>query len=74
MTWMMKAAPHAVEVGASLYVGVFNVGIALGAWLGGRAVDDVGPTGNLWLASALTAAALLVCAGSARPGHKVRGL
>ena len=31
-------------------------------------------SGNLWLAGALTAAALLVCAGSARPGHKVRGL
>lgn len=73
MTWMMKAAPQAVEVAAALYVGMFNVGIALGAWLGGLVVDDAGPTGNLWLAGAFTAAALLVCAGSGWPGGKVRG-
>ncbi|MBV6288785.1 MFS transporter [Pseudomonas aegrilactucae] len=65
MTWMMKAAPHAVEIAASLYVGVFNIGIALGAGLGGLVVDGGGPTGNLWLAGALTAGALLVCCGAA---------
>ncbi|MCX7293911.1 MFS transporter, partial [Janthinobacterium sp.] len=30
MTLMMKAAPGAVEIVAALYVGVFNIGIALG--------------------------------------------
>lgn len=36
MTWMMKAAPGAVEVASSLYVGAFNIGIASGAWMGAR--------------------------------------
>ncbi|KAG0931392.1 hypothetical protein G6F31_016796 [Rhizopus arrhizus] len=30
MSWMMKAVPQAVEVATALYVGVFNIGIALG--------------------------------------------
>ena len=31
----MNAAPHAVEIATAMYVGVFNVGIAIGAWAGG---------------------------------------
>ncbi len=34
MSWMMKAVPQAVEIATALYVGVFNIGIALGAWGG----------------------------------------
>ncbi|NIE73659.1 MFS transporter [Pantoea sp. Ap-967] len=60
MTWMMKAAPGAVEVATALYVGVFNVGIALGSWGGGQAVDRLGLATNLWFASALAGLALLL--------------
>jgi len=65
MTWMMKAAPRAVEIATALYVGVFNIGIALGSWAGGQTVDGFGPAGNLWLAGGLAAVALVltVCVG-----------
>lgn len=62
MTWMMKVVPQAVEVAGALYVGVFNLGIALGAWGGGRALDLVGLHGNLWLAAGPALAALVICA------------
>ena len=60
MTLMMKTAPGAVEIVAALYVGVFNVGIALGAWAGGQAVDRLGLAANLWLAAGFAALALLL--------------
>ena len=60
MTLMMKAAPRALEIVAALYVGVFNVAIALGAWAGGQAVDRLGLSANLWLAAGFAAAALLL--------------
>ncbi|MEL7629488.1 MFS transporter [Pectobacterium aroidearum] len=60
MTWMMKAAPHAVEIAAALYVGVFNIGIALGSWTGGQVVDSAGLITTLWLAGGCAAVALLL--------------
>ena len=60
MTWMIKAAPRAVEIAAALYVGVFNAGIALGSWAGGHIVDTFALTDTLWLACALAIAALLL--------------
>ncbi|GKV93292.1 MFS transporter [Pectobacterium aroidearum] len=60
MTWMMKAALHAVEIAAALYVGVFNIGIALGSWTGGQVVDSAGLITTLWLAGGCTAVALLL--------------
>ncbi|HDS1581614.1 TPA: MFS transporter [Stenotrophomonas maltophilia] len=66
MTWMMKAVPHAVEIATALYVGVFNIGIALGAWGGGRLLDGVGMQANLWAAAVLAACALLVVATTRR--------
>jgi len=59
MTWMMKAAPGALEIATALYVGVFNVGISLGSWAGGQAVDSLGLNINLWFAGGLAALALL---------------
>lgn len=60
MTWMMKAAPRALEIAAALYVGVFNTGIALGSWSGGQIVDMLALTDTLWLACGLAAAALFL--------------
>ena len=75
MTLMMKAAPQAVEIVAALYVGVFNVGIALGAWAGGQTVDRLGLSANLWLAAGCAAAALLLslCIGFAENNRKAAG-
>ncbi|QMV73370.1 MFS transporter [Comamonas piscis] len=69
MTWMMKAAPQAMEIAAALYVGVFNTGIALGAWAGGQVVDGWGLQANLWLAAAWAAMALLLSLGLAVTRH-----
>ncbi|MBM1173450.1 MFS transporter [Microvirga arabica] len=63
MTWIMKVAPRAVETATALYVGIFNIGIALGSWAGGRIVDAFGLTANLWLAGAAAAVALLLIMG-----------
>ncbi|QHP80102.1 MFS transporter [Pectobacterium odoriferum] len=60
MTWMMKAAPRAVEMASALYVGVFNVGIALGSWAGGQTVDSSGLITTLWLAAGFAAVAVLL--------------
>lgn len=68
MTWMMKAAPRAVEIASALFVGVFNIGIALGAWAGGKLIDTVTLRDTLWLASGLAVIALFsaVIAGRTR--------
>lgn len=70
MTWMMKAAPHSVEIATALYVGVFNVGIALGAWTGGQVVDGLGMTANLWLAGGFATVALLLSFGISLVKHR----
>lgn len=41
-TWMLRAAPEAAEAATSLWVCVFNFSIALGAFVGGAAVDNIG--------------------------------
>lgn len=66
MGWMMKAVPQAVEIATALYVGVFNIGIALGAWGGGRLLDGVGLHANLWAAAVLAGSALLMVATTRR--------
>lgn len=66
MTWMMAAAPKAVEIATALYVGVFNIGIALGAWGGGLLLDGIGLHANLWAAAGFAAAATLVVTGMRR--------
>lgn len=72
MTWMMQAAPRAVEIATALYVGVFNIGIALGSWAGGQLVDGWGLHATLWLSGGFAAAALLLSAamGLAGTGSK----
>lgn len=74
MTWMMKAAPTAVEVATALYVGVFNVGISLGSWAGGQTVDILGLPATLWLAAGLAALGLLLAFGMGISGQKQQDL
>ncbi|MEU4926955.1 MFS transporter [Streptomyces yokosukanensis] len=70
-TWMIKAAPNAVEAASSLWVAVFNLAIGLGALAGGVVVDTLGLRGVLLLggACALLAALSLF---SARGDESVR--
>lgn len=60
----------AIEVNSALYVGAFNVGIALGAWAGGRLLDQVGLGGNLSATAVLAATALLLCIASMICGRR----
>lgn len=62
MTWVMRAAPHAVEMASALYVGVFNVGIALGSWSGGQLMDGPGLSTMLWTSAGCAGAALILAA------------
>jgi len=57
-TWMMRAAPHAAEVATSLFVAAFNLAIALGAFMGGRFVDQLNLHANTLVAACLPLAAL----------------
>lgn len=58
-TWMMKAAPSAIEIATALFVSVFNIGIAIGSLTGGQIVDHLNLQTNLMIAAALPALALL---------------
>lgn len=58
-TWMMKAAPSAIEIATALFVSVFNIGIATGSFIGGQVVDRFDLHANLLVAATLPALALL---------------
>ncbi|MFP3986828.1 MFS transporter [Streptomyces sp. E11-3] len=67
-TWLLASAPQAREAASSLFVGVFNGAIALGALVGGLMADRVGIEAVLWLGGALAAGALGVTALGRAPG------
>ncbi|RFU41744.1 MFS transporter [Actinomadura logoneensis] len=58
-TWMIKAAPGAVEAASALWVAVFNLSIGLGALVGGVLVDALTLDALLWLGGACALAAAL---------------
>jgi predicted MFS family arabinose efflux permease len=67
--WMMAAAPEARETASSLFAGVFNAAIALGALCGGLVVDGVGaPTALIW-GAALALGALVAVSLARVPGE-----
>ncbi|MEV4012028.1 MFS transporter [Nonomuraea angiospora] len=70
-TWMIKAAPQAVEEASALWVAVFNLSIGLGAFAGGAIVDALPLQGILWLAGVLLLAAGLAV-WSARRNESLR--
>ncbi|AXB43250.1 MFS transporter [Amycolatopsis albispora] len=59
-TWMIKAAPAAVEAATSLWVGVWNLSIGLGALVGGVAIDRLSLAATIWIAAVLTLIAFLL--------------
>ncbi|WP_198422611.1 MFS transporter [Streptomyces sp. QHH-9511] len=54
-TWLLAGAPHAREAASSLFVGVFDRAIALGALVGGLEADGTGIEPVLWIGGALAA-------------------
>lgn len=56
---IMGYAPQAPTMASSANIGAFNLGNALGAWLGGVAIGaGLGYTSPIWVGAALTAGAL----------------
>ncbi|GGP27073.1 MFS transporter [Silvimonas amylolytica] len=58
---VLSKASHAPNLASTLNIGAFNVGNAMGAWLGGRALSHGQPLDVLpWVAAAVTAGALVL--------------
>lgn len=58
--WMVKAAPQVREGGMPLFVGNFQISIALGPLTGGAVVDRFGLISTFYFGGALGIAALLI--------------
>ncbi|MEU5390671.1 MFS transporter [Streptomyces tibetensis] len=68
-SWLSAAAPRAREAGSALFAAVFNTAIALGAFIGGRTADALGPAAVLGVGGALALLAVpaALSAGTRRP-------
>ncbi|WP_280275301.1 MFS transporter [Nocardia wallacei] len=66
-TWMIKAAPTAVEAATSLWVGVWNLAIGIGALAGGVAIHKLSLASTIWIAAALTLTGALLVAATRSP-------
>ncbi|GAB3743444.1 MFS transporter [Microlunatus parietis] len=72
-TWMIKAAPAAVEAATSLWVGVWNLAIGVGALVGGAAIDRLSLPATVGIAALSTLAAVLaVAVGAVRAGPRAQ--
>ncbi|MGW2846212.1 Cmx/CmrA family chloramphenicol efflux MFS transporter [Streptomyces sp. NPDC001274] len=59
ISWVFRLAPDAPTLAGSFATAAFNVGAALGPWLGGLAIDaGLGFRAPLWVSALLTALAL----------------
>lgn len=59
-TWMMKAGSSSVESATSLFVSIFNIGIAFGSFMGGHIIHQFSLTTTLLIAAALPASGVLI--------------
>lgn len=59
-TWLTRAAPEAHDFATSLYVSFANAGIAIGAWLGGVAIESYGAAGIIVCGLGFAALSLIV--------------
>lgn len=57
-----RFTPHAVDVASGLNIAAFNVGIALGAYLGGHIVDRLSLIDTAWIGGCIVLLALLLTA------------
>lgn len=58
--------PHAIDVASGLNIAAFNVGIALGAWMGGLIVNNWGLQHTPWVGALIVAIAILLTRWSGR--------
>lgn len=65
-----KVAPHAVDVASGLNIAAFNLGIAGGAWVGGRIVASAGLMTTPWVGALVVLAALAVTTWNGRLDRK----
>jgi len=64
---VMRFAPGAPTMASATNIGAFNLGNALGAWLGGLGIAaGYGYTSSIWIGAALTAVALVTMIVAAR--------
>ncbi|WP_293761978.1 MFS transporter [uncultured Aquitalea sp.] len=59
-----REAPHAVDVASGLNIAAFNLGIAFGAWAGGRIVVSLGIMATPWVGALIVLAALVLTSWS----------
>ncbi|MER6174399.1 MFS transporter [Streptosporangium sp. NPDC001681] len=62
--WIMRSGGG--EMGTALFVGAFNVSIALGSFAGGRIVDSVSISAVMWVGAVLAVVSAAVAGGSGR--------
>ena len=55
-----KYTPDAVDVASGLNIAAFNVGIAIGAVIGGVVVDNMSLTDTAWIGAVIVVLALLL--------------
>jgi multidrug resistance protein len=55
-----RYTPHSVDVASGLNIAAFNIGIAGGAWLGGRVVEDMGLMNTPWIGGVIVLSAILL--------------
>lgn len=55
-----RYTPHSVDVASGLNIAAFNIGIAVGAWLGGHVVADMGLMNTPWIGGIIVLSALLL--------------
>lgn len=60
MTWMIQAAPKAIEAVTSLYIMIFYISIAAGAFFGGLFIDALSIKFNLLMACSLSLMAFVL--------------
>lgn len=55
-----EVSPDAVDIASGLNIGAFNLGIALGAWIGGMVVQGAGLAAVPWVGAAIVAAGIVL--------------
>ena len=67
-----RYTPHSVDVASGLNIAAFNIGIAVGAWLGGHVVEDMGLMNTPWIGGVIVLSALLLTRISATLDNRER--
>ncbi len=69
MTWMFRLSPNSIEAMTAIYIGMFNLAIAAGSYLGGWLYDSRGISSVLIVGSIMTFLAFIVTLRSTSPSN-----